>query len=139
MSDDLGWMIRRVATISVAIVLCAWFVLGARQAHDVSRATAIVQQPEALSAGQAAQVDALLSSAATLDPDRTIALLRGIAAQARGQRERAIRIFEQVTREEPMNVDAWVYLAQAAVGDGALVQRAVVQIGILDSGAKKLR
>jgi len=130
-------MMGRIAVISVAIVLCAWFALGATEAHNLSQATAIVQNAGALTAGQAAHVRSLLSSAATLNPDRTVDLLRGIVAQDRGQRRRAIGIFAQVTRDEPMNLDAWVYLAQAAPGDKALVHRAVVQIGILDSGAKR--
>jgi predicted Zn-dependent protease len=132
-------MIRRVAAVSAAILLCAWFVLGANQAHDLSRATAIVQNSGPLSSAQASRVDSLLGSASTLHPDRTIDLLRGIVAQDRNHRSRAVRIFAQVTREEPMNLDAWVYLAQAAGNDKALVQRAVVQIGILDSGVKPVR
>ncbi|HSO98715.1 MAG TPA: hypothetical protein VLP43_07165 [Solirubrobacteraceae bacterium] len=132
-------MIVRFAVMSLAILLCAWFALGATEAHDLSRATAIVGNSGSLSAGQAAQVEALLSSASTLNPDRTVNLLRGMVALDRGQRRRAIRIFEQVTRNEPMNLDAWVHLAHAALGNNALVQHAVVQIGMLDSGAKTRR
>ncbi|MEA2213986.1 MAG: hypothetical protein QOF83_3934 [Solirubrobacteraceae bacterium] len=127
-------MIGRAVAISAAILLCAWFVLGATQAHDLSRATAIVQNPGPLTSAQAARVDSLLSGASTLNPDRTIELLRGIVAQDRNHPARAVQIFTQVTREEPMNLDAWVYLAQAALSDKALVHRAVVQIGILDGG-----
>ena len=129
----------RFAVISVAIVLCAWFALGATEAHDLSRATAIVRNSSSLSADQAAHVQALLSSASTLNPDRTVNLLRGIVAHDRGQRRRAIRILEQLTRDEPMNLDAWVYLAQAALGDNVLVQHAVAQIGVLDSGTTTRR
>ena len=125
-------MIGRVVAISLAVVACAWFALATQQAREVSRATAIAEGPGSLRARQAEQADSLLASASTLNPDRQIDLLRGLVALDRSQRARAIEIFQRLTRAEPLNVNAWVDLARAGLGDSAMVDRAVVNIARLD-------
>ncbi len=116
----------------VAVVACVWFGLGIRQAHDLGRAQAIVSGANSLSARQAAQVDSLLRAAATLNPDQQVNLVRGEAAAARNQNARAARIFEQVAAREPMNITAWVLIAQADYGKGRPLTRALAHIAQLD-------
>ncbi len=129
-------MIGRVAAISAAALVCAWFALGARQAVDTSRAGAIIDHANTLTPQQAARAQALLSSASVLNPDRQVDILRGIVAQERNDPRRALAIFERVTQAEPMNVTAWVYVAQAGFGL-PVVKHAVDEIGALDPGPGK--
>jgi predicted Zn-dependent protease len=127
-------MIGRVALTALAVLVCAWFVLGSRQAHDLDSATSIVEGATAPNAQQATRARALLSSAATLNPDRQVDVERGMLALERGHRAQAVSILERVTREEPMNLVAWVDLAQAGYSDPAVSSRAVRQLGLLDPG-----
>ncbi len=128
-------MIGRVAAISAAVLVCAWFALGTRQAVDTTRAGAIVNHVNMLTRPQAAHVQALLSSASVLNPDRQVDILRGIVAQERNDPRHALAIFERVARAEPMNLTAWVYVAQTGYGSPVL-KHAVEEIGRLDPGPR---
>ncbi len=130
-------MIGRLAASSFAILVCAWFALGTQQARNVSRASAIAESSGSLSAGQAARANSLLAGASTLNPDRQIDLLRGIVALDRSQDSRALQIFDRLTRQEPLNINAWVDLAEAGHDDRGLLERALVQIALLDPGPRK--
>jgi len=101
----------------LALVVCAWFVLGIVQTHDAQRATAIVQGAGRLSAAQEDRADDLLSDAATLNPDRQIDLLRAQLLVREGRSTAARAILAHVLTEEPQNIDAWVALARSSQGD----------------------
>lgn len=122
----------RIALVSCALVACAWFALGARQAVDTSRASAIVGGSGSLTAGQATRARSLLSAAGTLNPDSTVDLLRGEVAYLRGRRSDATGIFRDLVRREPMNIEGWVWLARAAFPNPVLINRAVQSIARLD-------
>jgi hypothetical protein len=121
----------RPAGIVLALVLCAWFGLGIVQAHDTNTATTIINEP-GMSAKQAKHVRALLRGAGTLNPDLQVQLLRGRLALLENDRARAVGIFRDATRREPMNVQAWLLLAEAAYGNGPLINLAVTNISELD-------
>jgi hypothetical protein len=110
--DDSGVRILRGIGVVLALVVCAWFALGVRRAHDTSRANSILSSQDGVSDAQAAHAASLLNSAGTLNPDSQVDLLRGRAALAQNDRPRAVRIIEDVTRREPMNVEAWLALAE---------------------------
>ena len=75
----------------------------------------------------------LLRSAGTLNPDLTVDTLRGQLALDENRDRRAAQIFAYVTRREPMNLDAWVLLAQATQqNDRQTFARAIRVIGKLD-------
>jgi hypothetical protein len=103
------------ATVALgAAVLCAWFVLGAIQAHDENRATTLIDSSGTPSAATTSRILHLLDAAGTLNPDQDIALLRS-QAQSRGGHDRAAVLTALgVTRAEPLNIDAWTVLAFAA-------------------------
>ncbi len=82
---DVPVAVLRAGMVLVAAVACAWFALGVRQAHDTDAATALVDGAK-LSASQARKADSLLKSAAALNPDREIDLLRAQVALRRAQR-----------------------------------------------------
>jgi hypothetical protein len=107
-------VIARAAASLVALLVCAWFALGARQAVDTSRASALLGGGRRLTAREAARARSLLSSAGTLNPDRSVELLRGQLAVDQHRYAVGERIFETVTRSEPLNLQAWDQLTFAA-------------------------
>lgn len=123
----------RVMAVLAALVVCAWFVLGVRQARDAAAATALVSAGHRLSPSQAARARSLLDSAGTLNPDLTVDLLRGELASDQHHRRLAERIFAAVARREPLNLQAWSHLAFAAaqVGDRATLVRAARRVSLL--------
>lgn len=102
----------RGLTLVAAIVVCAWFAVGVRQAHDTVAAAAIVSGGHRLSAAAAARAASLLSGAATLNPDRQVGLLRAELAAERGRRALAQRLVLTVTHAEPRNPQAWLLLTK---------------------------
>jgi predicted Zn-dependent protease len=103
----------RLGFAALAAVVCAWFALGAVQAHSISRANAILNSPDALTARQIADARSLLSTAGTLNPDSQVDLLRAELLQSENNNAAARVIYRRVVRREPENVLAWDLLAQA--------------------------
>jgi predicted Zn-dependent protease len=122
----------RLAIVAFAVVVCAWFAIGVRQAIDTDRADAIATGNASVSAAAAAHADSLLDAAGFLNPDLEVDLLRGTIALDRQQQSQAVRIFESVTRREPQNIEAWLALAQADYGEKQPLAIAVAQIAKLD-------
>jgi Flp pilus assembly protein TadD len=130
--------LARASLLAIALVACAWFVLGFRQARDIGRATAIVNRTSTLDASDAAQARSLIQSADTLNPDLTPDLLRSQLALDENDNGTAERILSRVTRSEPMNIEAWVQLAVAAnqTGDKGTFARAARTVGKLEPRIK---
>lgn len=98
-----------------AVIVCAWFVLGARQAHEIAQATSIVTVPGQSAAHlRAAASD--LHAAALLNPDRTVDILRARVAIESGRMAQARQILTAVTRDEPDDLKAWVAYTGANLG-----------------------
>lgn len=118
--------VARAGLAILAVVLGAWFVLGARQAHDLAQAQAIINADQTPTAAQAAHAWSLLHAAAVLNPDGNVDLARAALALDRN-RPRVARVYaERVTNAEPLNILAWsqlVYVA-AALGDEHIVRLA---------------
>jgi hypothetical protein len=121
----------RLILATVSIVAIAWFVLGARQAREISDATSIVQG-SSVSAPQARQAGQMLDAAATLDPDRQVQLLRAVLESQLNHYARARSIVEQVTRAEPDNIVAWDLLVQLAGRNVHLLARAFEHVAALE-------
>ncbi len=124
-------MIARSVGLVLAIVVCAWFALGIRQVRDTSRATAILSGQSSPDRAEVAHAQALLRSAGTLNPDLQVDLLRGQAALLEHDRTRATRIVQSVVRREPMNLEAWLLLAEATP-NVSVANHAVARLGALD-------
>lgn len=124
--------IWRAGLVVVALVVCAWFALSARQAVNTNRAAALVGSGS-LTASQAQHADSLLSAAGTLNPDLTPDILRGQLALQRGEYQTALADLESVTRREPLNLGAWSALAYTAAraGERGTLIRAAHHISIL--------
>jgi predicted Zn-dependent protease len=126
-------LLARGLVLALAIVVCGWFAIGIRQSRNLEHATAIISAASSLTAPQAAHVDSLLANAAWLNPGREVDILRGQAAVLAHHPSSALRILTRVTRSEPMNLGAWVALAQAAADHrGPLVTLAAQRIAGLD-------
>jgi predicted Zn-dependent protease len=110
--------ILRGGLLALALVVCAWFVLGTVQARDTHRARVLISGTGSLSPTQAHQARSLLGSAATLNPDLTVDILRAEVAIDRHRAAVAVRVLQSVTRREPQNLNAWAQLALAAAGAG---------------------
>jgi len=103
----------RVAAVLGAVIVCAWFVLGARQAHEIDQATNIVTVPRQSAAKlRAAARD--LHAAALLNPDRTVDILR-----------------------EPDNLEAWISYTGANLGrpNGRRGLAAMIRLDPIDARA----
>lgn len=123
-------MIYRVLVAAVAVVACAWFALGAREARDTAKATSILDGSSRLSAAQAQRTRSLLSSAATLNPDREVTILKARLALVQGNASAATRLLKGVIDAEPRNLEAWMHLAIAdhAPADLAVTIRKLAEL-----------
>lgn len=131
--------IVRGLLVLTSLAACAWFAVGIRQAHDVDRVTTVVsglQGQKRLTVAQADRADSLLDSAAVLNPDRTVQVLRARVALLSGHRSLAKQILLRVVAAEPDNIDAWYGLATSA-SDSATVNRALAQIARLDHARRR--
>jgi predicted Zn-dependent protease len=122
----------RPIALVVTLVLCAWFVIGIRQAHDLSTATDIVAAGRAAPAHQLAIAAAALRSAKFLNPDQNVNILRGRLAIVRGQLGQAQQILGAVTRREPLNLEAWIWLTGANLGNKPEARIGSARIAELD-------
>lgn len=114
----------RIGLVGLALLIGAWFALGWVQARDTGRADALLLASSSPSRAQAAQIRSLLASAGSLNPDRTVDLLRARLAVDENNYPAAVRILEAVTRSEPENVFAWSQLGYTA---GAVRQFSVAE------------
>jgi predicted Zn-dependent protease len=120
----------RLILACLALLTCAWFVLGARQAHDIAAAANAVTVHRS-SAGLA-HVRSLLDSAAFLYPGQEVQILRGRLAIVQGHSARAQRILATVVRAEPKNLEGWIWLTGAALGNPPLAHAGLARIYQLD-------
>jgi predicted Zn-dependent protease len=110
-------VLLRVVGVVVAVIVCAWFALGIRQAHDANRATDILAGASPLTSPQVHEAGSLLHRAGQLNPDRSVDLLRSQLALRQGDAARARAIALGVTRAEPENLDAWLAYGEASTHD----------------------
>ncbi len=108
--------IARISLVALAVCACAWFGLGIVQSHATDAASSIVSGSGKLTPGQAARARSELGTASTLNPDHSIDLLRAQLAVREGRSQAAIATLRQTVADEPMNLSAWLALAQTALG-----------------------
>jgi hypothetical protein len=121
-----------IICFAVALIVCAWFGLGVRQAINTSRAAAIANQGNHLTAAQERKVTSLVGDARLLNPDKEPDILIGQAEVEHGDFARARRLLDGVTRSEPQNLEGWLWLAHSAAGDPALLYTAVLHVRRLE-------
>jgi predicted Zn-dependent protease len=122
----------RLSILLLAVVVCAWFVLGIRQAHEINRATSIIAQQGTIPAKQLRAAAAALRSARTLNPDAEVNILRARLAVKQQDPRQAERILKTVVRGEPMNLEGWIWLAGVSLIDPPEARIALAHIARLD-------
>jgi hypothetical protein len=127
----------RIVAAMCALCVAAWFAIGTRQALGTDDATAIVTTARMISPAQARRADALLHEAGLLNPDQEVNILRGAATLEAGHQLAAQRIFEAVTRAEPQNLEAWLWLAHASGTNQRLFVRALDRVRELEPLVRK--
>jgi hypothetical protein len=100
----------RLALAAVALVVCGWFVLGVRSAHDQQAVTALVNRPGNLTTAQAAHALHQLGHAGTANPDGALDILRAEVVLRTGNPGGERRILRGLVAREPMNIDGWFLL-----------------------------
>jgi hypothetical protein len=126
--------VLRVAAVAFAVAACVWFAIGARQAHEVTVATNIITSSH--TPASLARASSALSSAAFLNPDQNVDILRGRVAIARDQVAHAQQILSRVTEQEPLNLTAWIWFTGASLGDkqsGTLGAQQIAKLDPLDA------
>ncbi len=114
--DHLAMRLVRVSAVGLAMLACAWLVIGISQAHDTTQAQAILSASRSLEATQGGHVGALLDSAAVLNPDEQVQVLRGRVALARGDKNLALPILLAVAQPALRSREPWLWPAQADIG-----------------------
>lgn len=130
----------RPTVLIVALAASAWFVIGIRQARDIATASSIVEAGQSAGRSELAAAAEMLHSAAFLNPDQEVNILRGRLAIARGQLSRARQILGTVVREEPLNLEAWIWFTAVYLGDlreGRIGAARIAQLDPID--ARRLR
>jgi hypothetical protein len=112
----------------VALVACAWFVIGIRQTHQLTVASAIVSGPQPLSAARAAHAASLLRSAGWLNPDSEVDLARAKLFVDQRRYAAARHVIDGVLADEPQNAAAWLALAHSSHGDPNAFYTAVIEL-----------
>jgi predicted Zn-dependent protease len=132
MSDTPKMLAARVALCAVALIVAAWFALGAYDAHEQARAAALQNTLVTPTPARTAEILRALDRARTLNPDRSVDLARAQALIRAKRDGEAVRILEKLVRDEPRNINAWVLLQLAsAKRDPALTARAVAAVRAL--------
>ena len=117
----------RTFGVAVAVVACAWFALGIRQATSLTQAEAIIGAKQHVTAAQGRAATALLNHASTLNPDRQVDIDRVHVLLERNHVAQARRLANALTRAEPQNIEVWLWLAHAEGGDPQRYYAALVR------------
>jgi predicted Zn-dependent protease len=115
----------RILTFVIALVACAWFALGIRQAHETGQAAALISGPKHLTTPQARHAEDLLHAASLLNPDTQVDMLRAELDHNIRRYSDARAILHRVLSKEPQNLGAWLLLAGSsspAEAYGAFIQ-----------------
>lgn len=120
----------------MAVLICAWFVVGVRQAHDVDAAGNVISAPHQ-TPGELRAAASQLHAAAFLNPDRTVDILRGRVAIEQHRLAQARRTLGSVVRAEPKNLDGWIWFTGANLGRPAAEEgaRRIAALDPLDARA----
>ena len=101
---------------AVAAITCAWFVISAKQAHDVDAANSILTtSSKPLTAHQRRETASLIAAAGFLYPGQDVPILKARYFLTIGQDSRARSALVGITRAEPDNLTAWIQVGALAV------------------------
>jgi cytochrome c-type biogenesis protein CcmH/NrfG len=105
----------RPLVAAVAVVVCAAFVIGIRQARDSGAVTALVSTGARLTPAQQRTAASDLSSATFAYPGQDVPILSVQVALREHRFARALSIARTITHSEPDNLQGWISLAAAGL------------------------
>jgi hypothetical protein len=113
--------------LAVAVVACAWFAIGARQSHEVSAATELLNNAstERVAVVQR-RAQSMLDAAAFLYPGTDVTLLRAQLAENERDYLHAKRLLGQAAAAEPDNIAVWLAYLKLGLLDPSVSNRKVV-------------
>lgn len=116
----------RVLVGALAVVLCAAFTIGIRQAHSSNAISAMLATGHPLTSTQQRSAASDLGSARFGYPGQDVQILAAQLALREHHFARAESISRAITRAEPDNLQGWVLLAAAGLvrSDRAALLRA---------------
>jgi hypothetical protein len=120
--------------VAIAVAAVAWFVIGARQAHDIAVATTLLGHQADNLTVPIARTSSLLSSADFLDPGEEVTLLRIRLDLVQRRFADAKVLMDGVLAAEPNNLDAWILDLALSIDHPSAheAQRAIAAIRRLD-------
>ena len=110
----------KAGSVCLALVVAAWFGLGAWQTDNLNRAETIINAQTHTTAARARKAESLLDDAATLNPDRTVEIDRIHILLERNDVAAARGIAGELIRAEPQNLGTWIWVAHVGLaGNGS--------------------
>ena len=131
--------LARIVIAAVCVVVCAWFVIGARQAYELDGAASTIALGQSAAPAALRSAASQLDAAAFLNPDQQVGILRARLALVEHRFGEARRVLERVTRAEPMNLDAWILLVGATLSEPRQARAALAEIAKLDPIDARIR
>jgi uncharacterized protein HemY len=110
----------RGALAVLAVFAAAWFLVGARHAHELDGATNLINNHAGNTTQASDRTLSLLRSADFLEPSDEVDLLRAQLALQRREYPKAKRLIGQATHSEPDDLNAWILALDLAVIDRKL-------------------
>jgi predicted Zn-dependent protease len=101
----------------VALIVCAAFVIGIRQAASINRLNTLVDAGHGLTRAQQRSAASELRSAAFGYPGEDVQVLKAQVALLEHRYRQAERIAESINRSEPDNLQGWIMLAAAGLNN----------------------
>ena len=105
-------MLARVSAAVLAFAVAGWFFTQARDTREIAQARALLSGPRVPTFLQIHRIRRLLGQARLLEPGQDVEVLRAQLAYEEGRRTEAAGILDGVLSAEPMNLEAWVLLAE---------------------------
>jgi hypothetical protein len=107
----------RLVASAIAVLICIGFLVGARQAHEAAGLTAVIVKGELSSHSQQTSAASMLRAARFGYPGQDVPILAARVALVEHRYSHAAAIARGVTRAEPDNLEGWILLAGALLGD----------------------
>lgn len=125
-------LVARLGLLTLAVVACAWFTLGIRSVIDQQAVTNLVDHATGpLTPRQESRALGQLNSAAVLDPDGEMDVLRAHVLLDAGHHARARQVLRALLAREPKNLEAWTVLrasSQRGTPDWRLAAARILQL-----------
>jgi hypothetical protein len=105
----------RFALAVIATAAAAWFVIGARQAHEIDTVSVLLNHQAGNNPATSRRAASLLNSADFLYPGVDVTLLRARLDMERHDYPKAKPLVDRSLASEPGNLNAWISALDLAI------------------------